>query len=222
MSPSPLSFYCTSNSFSFCLCFQIIRLSSFARPRSNLKLSVCCPIGWPNSPSPSFVLLTGGPHLSSLPFWSDPSKTRVWALARLPCLCPAHAAWPQRPCARSPSHDVRCPSNLPAHHSPLSRSQSGSVCQDRLPRLAHMTNLDRAVWRYICPAPSHICSLVFEPVSSMHPVVLLPFHRHANVVCPLSPLANAPHSLVPMHCACAHAACTRALRRAYFPVPMRR
>jgi hypothetical protein len=37
-------------------------------------------ISWPNSPSISFGLLTGGPHLSSLPFWSDLSKTRVWAL----------------------------------------------------------------------------------------------------------------------------------------------
>jgi hypothetical protein len=63
-------------------------------------------IGWPNSPSPSFVPLTGGPYLSSPSFWSDPSKTRVRALARLPCMCPAHAAWPPRPCVTSPSRGL--------------------------------------------------------------------------------------------------------------------
>jgi hypothetical protein len=77
-------------------------------------------------------------------------------------MCPTHTAWPPRPCATSPSRDVRCPSNLPAHHSPLSHCQSGSVHQDRLPRLAHMTNLDRS-----CDAGSaRHCSPMPEPISS--------------------------------------------------------
>jgi hypothetical protein len=45
-----------------------------------------------------------------------------------------------------------------------------------------MTNLDRAVWRRIFPAPSRTYSLVSELVSSMHPAALLPLHRHANAV----------------------------------------
>jgi hypothetical protein len=124
-----LSFYGTSNSFYLSMLvyasnspgylpFLIPNLSSSQEQSQTVgPLS----IGWPNSPSPSFVLLTGEPHLSSLPFQSDLSNTRVRALARLPCMCPAHAAWPPRPCARSPSRDVRRPSNLPAHLSPLSR-----------------------------------------------------------------------------------------------------
>jgi hypothetical protein len=143
-------------------------------------------------------------------------------------MCPAHAACPPRPCARSPSRDVRRPSNLPSHLSPLSHYRPGSVRQARLPRLAHMTNLDRAVWRRICLAPSRTCSLVSELVSSVHPTALLSLHRHANAVHQaLSHLWPTLHALT---CPCvALTLATHALvhfivllgRHAYFPVPMR-
>jgi hypothetical protein len=116
-------------------------------------------------------------------------------------MCPAHAAWPPRPCARSPSRDVRRPSNLPSHLSPLSHYQPGSIPQARLPRLAHITNLDRAVWRRICPAPSHTCSLVSELVSSVHPAALLPLHRHVNAV----RQASSHFWAVSTPCPCSHA-----------------
>jgi hypothetical protein len=96
-------------------------------------------------------------------------------------MCPAHAAWPPRPCACSPSREVRRPSILPSHLSPLSHYQPGSVKPDSLV-FAHMTNLDRAVRRRICPAPSRTCSLVSELVSSVHPAAFLPLHRQANAV----------------------------------------
>jgi hypothetical protein len=141
-------------------------------------------------------------------------------------MCPAHAAWPPRPCARSPSRDVRQPSNLPSHLSPLSHYQSGSVRQARLPRFAHMINLDRAVWCRICLAPSRTCSLVSELVSSVHPTALLSLHQHANAVRrALSHLWPTLHALT---CSCvAPTLTTHALvhcivllgRHAYFPCP---
>jgi hypothetical protein len=128
-------------------------------------------------------------------------------------LASVRAAWPPRPCARSPSRDVRRPSNLPAHHSTLSRCQR----QACFPCLTHTTDSDQVVRRPICPAPSCICSLMFEPVSSVHPTALLPLHRHTNVVRQaLSHLWPTLHALM---CLCvapvlAPHACTRALHRA--------
>jgi hypothetical protein len=166
--------------------------------------------------------------MSSLPFRSDQIKTQVRALARLMCAC-VHAAWPPRSCACSPCCDVHRSSILPAHLSPISHCQSGSVRQAQLPRLAHMTNLDQAVWRRICPAPSLTCPLVSELVSSVHPAMLLPLHRHANDVrqalshiwptlhaltCPCVTPVLAPHALV--HCIVTFG------HHTYFPVPMRR
>jgi hypothetical protein len=87
------------------------------------------------------------------------------------CSAPVYVPCPRRlasPALRSPSHDVCCLSNLPAHHSPLSRCQPGSVCQARLPRLAHITNLvepcDAAyarlprVYARSCPSLSTPCT----------------------------------------------------------------
>jgi hypothetical protein len=84
---------------------------------------------------------------------------------------PVHVPCPRRlasPALRSPSHDVCCLSNLPTHHSPLSRCLSGSVRQARHPRLAHMTNLvepcDAAyarlprVYARSCPSLSTPCT----------------------------------------------------------------
>jgi hypothetical protein len=91
-----------------------------------------------------------------------------------------------------------------------------------------MTNLDRAVWHRIFPAPLRTYSLVSELVSSVHPTALLPLHRHVNAIhqalshlwptlhaltCPCIAPALAPHAL--MHCIVSIG------RHAYFPRPMR-
>jgi hypothetical protein len=91
------------------------------------------------------------------------NKTRVRALARLSCMCPAHAAWPPRPCATSPSRDDRGASNLPAHFSP-STLLSIRLCSSSQPPSSR-TDSDRVIHYRIYPAPSHTCSLVSKPCS---------------------------------------------------------
>jgi hypothetical protein len=77
-----------------------------------------------------------------------------------------------------------------------------------------MTNLDRAVWRRFYPTPSRTCSLVSKLVSSMHPVALLPLHRHADIV------RQALSHLWPVAtpCPCSHATvCCASARAARYP-----
>jgi hypothetical protein len=77
-----------------------------------------------------------------------------------------------------------------------------------------MTNLDRAVWRRICPAPSRTCSLVSELVSSVHPAALLPLHRHANAI----RQASSHFWPISTPCPCSHApACCTSARAARYP-----
>jgi hypothetical protein len=80
---------------SLSLCFQPIRLSSFSRLKPLLgpgAITSCRPVIHRLAQlTLSLFCTTGGwTHLSSLPFRSDSSKTRVRALARLPCMCPDH------------------------------------------------------------------------------------------------------------------------------------
>jgi hypothetical protein len=77
-----------------------------------------------------------------------------------------------------------------------------------------MTNLDRAVWRRICPAPSCTCSLVSELVSSVHLAALLPLHQHANVV----RQASSHFWRVSTPCPCSYApVCCAGTRAARYP-----
>jgi hypothetical protein len=125
------------------------------------------------------------------------------------CSAPVHVPYPRRfatPALRSPSHDVCCLSNLPAHHSPLSCWQSGFVRQARLPRLAHMTNLvEPCDTTYAWLPRIYARSCLSLSTSCTQSCCFL----FINMQTPYAPLSH-----VPMRCVCACAACTRAPRRA--------
>jgi hypothetical protein len=100
---------------------------------------------------------------------------------------------------------------------PLSSYAAQPLCTLSLER----PPLPRLCYHHICPAPSRTCSLVSEPVSSVHPTVLLHLHRHANIVCQ----TFGQHSM--LSCASALRRRSRHMhyvsplgRRAYFQVPM--
>jgi hypothetical protein len=105
--PNPLFFYCTSNSFSFCLCFQPIRLSSFARPRSNLKLS-----NWLAQLTLSLFRIDDGwtpPVIPPLLIWPEQDSCLSTCSAPVYVSCDAASARLPRAYARScPSLSALC------------------------------------------------------------------------------------------------------------------
>jgi hypothetical protein len=199
------------------LAIFLFSAQTFARPRSNHKLR---PVihRLAQLTLSFFVLLSGGPHLSSLPFQSNLSKTRVRALAQLPCMCPFHAAWPPRPCARSPSRDVCRSSNLPAHfllylaasRAPPSSPTPSSRTHDQLGPSRVMPHLPGSLAHMLaCVWACQLCAP--SPIASSSSI----YKRRTSG--PLSPLANAPCSHMLVRCASACVACTVSRRSVVVP-----